>query len=94
MTIPEILGALAAALGTYTATHLATKKKLDVAVGTTKPGDGSLRDLVMKIDGKLDATADRFDRVDSRLDAIERRVFTPPTFPAIQAARLAAVEKK
>lgn len=98
MTLPEILGAVAAALGTFTATHFATSKKLDNAVGQAKPGDESLRDIVMKIDGKLDAqnatALQEFANVDLRLTNIERRVFTPPSMPAIAAARLAAVEKK
>ncbi len=94
MTLVEWLTVAAGTIGTFTATHFTTAKKISASVGPAKPGDDSLRDLIMKLDGKLDANHDattgQIEKVEQRLTRVEQRVFTPPNFMAIQAARAAS----
>jgi hypothetical protein len=87
MTLVEAFGLLGAAVAAAGAGYRAVSSKIDAIVGKKEaPGDGSLRDLVMrvegKIDGSIDATAERFDKLDKRLGRVESRVFSPPPIPA------------
>ncbi len=87
MTLTEIIGGGVGTLAAAVAAYGAVSAKLNAVVGKKDaPGDGSLRDLVMKLDGKLDAqhahTNENFRELDERLTRVEARVFTPPNRPA------------
>lgn len=91
MTLPEMLGGAVGAIVASVGAYRAVIAKIDNVVGKKDaPGDGSLRDLVMRIDGKIDAqhanATERFDVLDRRLDRVEARVFTPPERPAMRVA--------
>jgi hypothetical protein len=90
MTLPEIIGGAVAAVTASVGAYRAVAAKFDSAVGKKEPGDESLRDLVMRVDGKLDAhhevLNDRFARLEDRLVRVEARVFTPPARAAIRVA--------
>ncbi len=91
MTLTELVGGVVGAVAAAVATYSAVVSKINSAVGNKDaPGDASLRDLVMRLDGKLDAQHDattrRFDDRETRLDRVEARVCTPPHRPAIRVA--------
>jgi hypothetical protein len=99
MTLAEqIVTAIAGGFGTAVATYVATMRKVNstvgAAVGAAKPGDDSLRDMVLRVEGKIDAQHEevtgKIDVVAKRLTLVEHRVFTPPNFHALRAARTAA----
>lgn len=90
MTLPEFLGAAAASVVAAVGTYGTFTAKLNNLIGKKEaPGDDSLRDIVMKIAGKIDAqhgaTTDQLREIDRRLELVEARVFTPPARAAIRA---------
>ncbi len=93
MTIVELLGAAAGGLGAAAATYGAVVARINSVVGAKPKGDDSLRDVVMRIEGKLDAhreaTGDELRSLSDRLLNVERRVFTPPArfFPPAAARK-------
>lgn len=92
MTLLEMLGGAAGALAAAGATYQAVTAKVNSIVGKREtPDDGTLRDLIMRIDGKIDAhheqTSERFDGISKRLELVEDRVFTPPQRLAIRVAK-------
>lgn len=83
MTIPELIGSAAGTLAAATVAYKAVAAKLEGLVGKKDaPGDDSLRDVVMRIEGKIDAqheqTTAEIERIGERLGLVEARVFTPP----------------
>lgn len=91
MTLFELVGGALGAMAAAGATYSAVTAKINSVVGKKEaPGDDSLRDLVMRIDGKIDAhhanTNDQFEALDRRLELVEQRVFTPPARAALFAA--------
>lgn len=99
--VEQIVTVIAGGVGTAAATYVATMRNVastvGAAVGKAKPGDDSLRDMVLRVEGKIDAQHEevtgKIDAVAGRLTLVEHRVFTPPSFQALRAAR-AAAEKK
>lgn len=91
MTLPELLGSAAAFLTVGLGAYRAVAAKLEGLVGKKEaPEDGSLRDVVMRIEGKIDArheqTAAQLDKLGERLDLVESRVFTPPARRALRSS--------
>lgn len=94
MTLPEVLGGAAAALVAALSGYRAVSTKLDSVLGKkTTPDDDSLRDLVMRIDGKIDAqhgqTSSTLRDFGTRIEKIERHVFTPSEPPAMRVVATA-----
>lgn len=91
MTLPEILGGAAGTLAAAAVAYRAVSAKLEGLVGKKEaPGDDSLRDVVMRIEGKIDAhrehTAEGLSDLGRRITAVEQRVFTPPSRPALRSS--------
>lgn len=91
MTLPEILGYAGGTIAAAGVAYRAVSAKLEGLVGKKDaPGDDSLRDVVMRIEGKIDArhelTAAQLDKLGERLDLVEARVFTPPARRALRSS--------
>ena len=89
MTFPEILGTAVAAIGAGYGAYRSAAGKLEGLLGK-KENDDTLRDVVMRIEGKLDAhreaTSNELHSLSERVGYLERRVFTPPGRPALRSA--------
>lgn len=83
----ETITLLAGAAGTALAAFTLAMRKINGMVGTVKPGEESIRDLVIKIDGKLDGTNERIERLDHRLTLVEADVFPEEPVRAAVAAK-------
>jgi hypothetical protein len=72
----ETLTLLAGGAGTAAAAFVvAMIRKLNATIGAPKKGEDSLRDLVLRVDGKLDGTNQRIERIEHRLTLVETEVF-------------------
>lgn len=92
MTVVEVLGGVLGTLAAAGTTYGVVVAKLNSIVGKKEAsGDDSLRDLVLKLDGKLDAHHEQnsanFRELDKRLSLVEARVFTPPQRQAYRIAK-------
>lgn len=93
MTIPEMIGGAVAALTAAVGAYGAVSSKIDGALGRKPKGDDALRDVVLRIEGKLaehsEDTSRRLESLTGRIANIEHRVFTPPArmFPAASARK-------
>lgn len=91
MTLAEILGYAGGTIAAAGVAYQAVSSKLEGLVGKKEaPGDDSIRDIVMRIEGKSDArheqTAAALDKLDERMNMVEARVFTPPARRALRSS--------
>lgn len=86
MTLPEVIGYVGGALVAGGVSYRAVTAKIDSVIGKKPAGDDSLRDIVMKLDGKIDAyhgtSSAQLKDLGDRIERVERRVFTPKERPA------------
>jgi hypothetical protein len=91
MTASEILGGVIGALGAAATTYGLVVSKIESVVGRKgKDGDSaSLREMVARVEGKIDANrehaAEQFEALGTRLEVVEARVLTPPARRAFRS---------
>jgi len=92
MTASELIGGAAGAITAALATYKLVVAKVESVVGKKgdEGGGSSLREMVARVEGKIDAnrehTAAQFDALNQRLERVEARVFTPPARRAMRSA--------
>ncbi len=89
MTLAELLGGAGGVIAAGLASYRLVMGKVEGILGKKEPGQDSLRDVVMRIEGKVDAqrehTSEQLSLLSDRVGRLEDRVFTPPARRALRS---------